>query len=175
GGGARSSGDDSSARAIALPIPITTYKRGSRRSGYGAFGKALQVPERVDGRAVDPHLEVQVRAEAVPGAADVPDHVALVHVLAAGDGDRALGAICGREVAAVVDHRQVAVTRLPAAVDDRAARRGVNRRPIAHADVDSLVHPAPAPPERARDRPAHGPDEPGRRRRRVAGGPCLAP
>ena len=44
---------------------------------------SLEVAERVDGVAVDAHLEVEVRPEAVAGAADVADHLALAHLLAA--------------------------------------------------------------------------------------------
>src|SRR5262249_59741340 len=102
-----------------------------------------------------------MRAEAVPGAADVPDRLALLDVLAAGDGDRRLMAVRGREVAAVVDDDEVAVARLPAAVDDRAGGGGRDRRAHRHADVDPLVETAPARPERARDRPAHRPDQSG--------------
>ena len=123
-----------------------------------------EVAERVDRVAVDPHLEVEVRPEAVAGTADVTDHVALAHLLAARDRDRALMAVGGREVAAVVDHHEVAVALLPAAVDDRAAGGGVDRRAVADADVDPLVHPSPAPAERARDRPLHRPDQPRVRR-----------
>ena len=83
-------------------------------------GTGLEVAERVDGRAVDPDLEVEMGPRAVPGAADVSDHLALAHLLAAGDRDRALVPVGRREVAAVVDHDEVAVARLPAAVDDGA-------------------------------------------------------
>ena len=38
--------------------------------------------------------------------------------------------------------------------------------PVADADVDPLVHAAPAPAERARDRAVHRPDQAGGRRRR---------
>ena len=74
-------------------------------------------------------------------------------------------AVRGCEVAAVVDHDEVAVARFPAAVDDRAAGGGVDRRAVADADVDPLVHAPPAPAERARDRALNRPDQPRRRRR----------
>src|SRR5207248_4666918 len=122
----------------------------------------LEIAQGVDGLAVDAHLEVEVRAGAVSRASDVADHVALVHLLAAGDRDRALVTVGGREVAAVVDHDEVAVAGFPAAVDDRPARGGPDRGAIADADVDALVHAPPAPAERARDRAVDRPDQAGR-------------
>ena len=65
----------------------------------------------------------------------------------------------------MVDHDEIAVARLPAAVDDRPGCCRMDRRAVADADVDALVHPAPAPAERAGDRPGDGPDQSGRRRR----------
>src|SRR5258705_12965421 len=124
-----------------------------------ATGFFLEVAERIDGRAVDPNFEMKVRAGAVTGAADVADHVALGDLLAARDGDRALMAVGGRKVAAVVDHDEVAVSRLPTAVDDRARRRGLDRRAHSDSDVDPLMHAPPAPAERARDRAVHPPDQ----------------
>src|SRR5205085_12420674 len=117
-------------------------------------------------------LEVQVRAEAVTRAADVADYVALPDLLAARRCDRALVGVRGREAVAVVDHDEVAVALLPAAVDDRARGRGADRRAVRDADVDPLVHPAPAPAERTRDGAVDGPDQPargGRPRRGAAG------
>src|SRR5689334_15239226 len=111
----------------------------------------LEVAERVDRVAADPDLEVQVRAEAVAGAPDVADRLALRDLLAAADGDRRLVAVGGRQAAAVVDDHEVPVPALPAAVDDRPGGGGVDGRAVADADVDALVHAAPAPAERARD------------------------
>src|SRR6266536_34514 len=125
----------------------------------------LEVAERVDGDAVDPDLEMEVRAGAEAGAADVADHLALRDVLAAGDRDARLVAVRRGEAAAVVDHHEVAVAGLPAAVDDAAGSGGVDRRAVWDADVDAGMEPAPAGAERARDRAAHGPDEPARARR----------
>ena len=42
----------------------------------------LQVAHRVDGRAVDPNLEVQVRPGCIAGRPDEPDHLAAHDVLA---------------------------------------------------------------------------------------------
>ena len=61
---------------------------------------ALQVADRVDGRAVDPDLEVQVRPGRVAGRADVADHLALAR--------RA-----GRSVTAIELWCPYAVARLP--------------------------------------------------------------
>ncbi len=51
----------------------------------------LEVAERIDRHAVDAHLEVQVRPEAVAGAADVADDLALRDRGAVRDGDTTTG------------------------------------------------------------------------------------
>src|SRR4051812_14192626 len=107
----------------------------------------LEVAERIDRGAVDAHLEVEVRAEAVPGAADVADYLPLGDLGAVPDREARLVAVRSREAAAVVDDDQVAVAALPASRDDRAGGGGADRRPVADADVDALVHPSPAPAE----------------------------
>ena len=83
---------------------------------------------------------------------------ALRDLLADGDGDPRLVAVGGREAAAVVDHDEVAVAAEPAGVDHGAGRGRGDRRAVRGTEVDPLVHPAPAPAERARDRRAHRPD-----------------
>src|SRR5215211_5858468 len=118
----------------------------------------LQVTQWIYGRAADPHLEVDVRAEAVARAADVPDRLALRHGAAA-DREARLVGIGRRQPAAVVDDDQVAVAAHPAGVDDDAGRGRGDRSPIPDGDVDSLVHAAPAPPERAHDGSADRPDQ----------------
>src|SRR5262245_31231382 len=128
--------------------------------------KALEVAERVDRRAVDADLEMQVRPEAVARAADVAEHLALRDGAAA-DRDARLVGVAGREPTAVVDDHEVPVAAHPAGEDHGPARRRVNRRPVADADVDPRVHAAPAQPEAAHDRAADRPDEPAGRRRRV--------
>ena len=64
----------------------------------------------------------------------------------------------------MVDDDEVAVAAHPAGVDDRARtpRRAIGV-PYGDADVDALVHAAPAPAEAARDRAVDRPDEPARR------------
>src|SRR5919202_4575626 len=119
----------------------------------------LQIAERVDGVPVHAYLEVQVRPEAVPGAADVADHLSLRHGLPVRDGDARLVGVAGRDAATVVDEDEVSVPAHPAGVDDAPGRSGVDRRSFADGDVDPGVHPAPSDAEAADDRTAHGPDE----------------
>ena len=68
-----------------------------------------------------------------------------------------LVAVRGREAAAVVDHGQVSVATEPPGVDDASGRGGRDRGPVGGTEVDPLVHSAPAPAERARDRRADWP------------------
>src|SRR5947207_5861217 len=102
---------------------------------------------------------MEVRAEAVAGAADVADRLALGDDLADRDGNPGLMAVRGRDPAAMVDCDEVAVAGHPARVDDAPRRCGMDGRSVADADVDPFVHPAPAPAERARDRAVDRPDE----------------
>src|SRR5438874_5807017 len=127
-------------------VRITTSKRATEESGYGC----LEVTHRIDGGAVDPDLEMEVRAEAVAGAVHEPDRLPLRHALADGDVDRLLMAITGRHSAAVVDARVVAVAADPAGDHDSARRGGVDRRPGRDTDVDPGVELAPAHAERTR-------------------------
>ena len=57
-------------------LQVTALRWLARELGRGERG--LEVAHRIDGGAVDPDLEVEVVAEAVAGAADVADHVALL-------------------------------------------------------------------------------------------------
>ena len=105
--------------------------RGSRdacAANYRKAGRLLQISERVDGRAVDPDLEVEVVAEAAAGAADVADHVALRDRRADAGRVARLVRVAGREPAAVVDAGVVAVAAVYAAritLPAFAARIGV--------------------------------------------------
>src|SRR6187401_3590628 len=119
----------------------------------------LQVAERVDRRAVDPHFEVEVRPEAVAGAGGVTDRLALGDDLAHADGDARLVAVRGRDPTAVVDCDEVPVAGHPARVDDTPRGRRADRSAVADPDVDALVQPTPAPAEPARHGPVHRPDE----------------
>src|SRR4051794_10469736 len=62
---------------------------------------ALEVAHRIGGNAVDPDLEVDVRAEAVAGAVAVADHLALGDLLAGRHREGFLVGVAGREPAAV--------------------------------------------------------------------------
>src|SRR5439155_19902150 len=135
-----------------------------------------EMAHRVDGVAVDPDFEVQVRPEASARAVAVADHLSLGDVRTGADGESLLVGVRGGEPVAVVDDDDVAVALLPAGDDDRPGGRRVDRGAGGDGDVDALVHPADAAeaavPERADDRAVHRPDEPARRRlaMRVAAG-----
>src|SRR4026207_145789 len=95
----------------------------------------LQVAERVDRRAVDPHFEVEVRPEAVAGAADVADRLAPGGGRPPADGDARLWAVRGRAPTAVVDCDEVPVAGHPARVDDTPRGRRADRRAAADPGV----------------------------------------
>src|SRR5690348_18492920 len=76
--------------------------------------RTLQVAHRVDGRAVDPRLEVHVGAEAVARAAAGADDLALADALPHGDADARLVAVARRQLPGVLDARVVAVAVDPA-------------------------------------------------------------
>src|SRR5207248_5776278 len=114
-----------------------------------AFPSRLtEITERIHGRAVEAHLEVDVRACAEAGAAAVADHLALGDLLAAGGRDPRLMAVQRGDPAAVVDHHEVAVAGHPAAPEDLAGRRGVDRGAGRDADVDTGMERPPAHAER---------------------------
>src|SRR4051794_16650880 len=141
------------------------YINGRPRPAVTPGRTDLEVREWIHRAAVHAHLEVQVGAEAVAGAADVPDHLSLRHERAAGDGDRRLMTVAGGEAVAVVNECEVAVTTGPAGEDDGAARGRVDRRPRRDADIEPRMRRAVAVAEAARaeragDRPVRGPDEP---------------
>src|SRR5689334_13428027 len=88
---------------IAPPIiHLDPAPRGGTRAS-----RRLEVAHRIDGRAVDTHFEVNVRPEAVTGAAGGADHLTLPHRLAHVHADRALVPVAGRDAPAVVDARVV--------------------------------------------------------------------
>src|SRR5262245_14392021 len=147
-----------------VTVPGTTFGR-HLRARPSVLSDPLEVAEGIDGRAVDAHLEMEMRAEGVPGGADLAEHFALADLLAVRDVDPLLVPVGRRDAAAVVDDHEVAVAAHPAGVDDRAARGCPDRCPGADTDVDALVHAAPAIAERARDRPVDRPDEAARRGR----------
>src|SRR5215211_2150392 len=118
----------------------------------------LEVVQRVDGRAVDAYLEVEMAAGRMARRADGADRLALRDGAAAYVEGR-LVSVRGREAAAVVDDGDVAVAVHPTCVDDRARGGRVDRGPAGSSDVDTFVHAAPTPAEAARDRAADRPDQ----------------
>src|SRR5205814_7435834 len=122
-------------------------------------GQTSEIAERIDRSPVDPHLEVQMRPEAMARAPDVADHLSLGDAAAA-DGDARLVCVRGCKTAPAVDDHEVPVAAHPAGEDDGAARGRMNRGPVPHRDVDSRVHPAPTHPEWTDYGAVDGPDEP---------------
>jgi len=72
-------------------------------------GPLRQVGHRVDWCAVNPHFEMQVGTGRGAGAADEPDQLALLHLLADSDQYAGLVGVAGAQAGAVVDARVVAV------------------------------------------------------------------
>src|SRR5919109_963392 len=166
GGRPAPSGDDSAtSEKSARSLWPGNYKGTGCKTG-GFVRICLQISEWVHGRAVHPDLEVNVRAEAVPGAPDVTDHLSLRDGPAAHREAR-LVSVRGREPAAVVDDDEVPVPAHPAGVDDGSGSGRVNGRAVTGRDVNPLVHPAPAHPEAAHDGSGDRPDETARRNRAV--------
>src|ERR1700733_9921706 len=145
----------------------------------------LKVTHRVGDGAVYTNLEMQVRTEAVTGAAAVPDDVALRNRLAGRDRERALVGVAGGEPAAVVDAGVVAVAAaagLGLGEDHGAVGGGADRGAFRDGDVDpgmELVAGADVAATEGRDhRPVARPDQaaaaplgrPRRQRRRAGGG-----
>src|SRR5262245_43520240 len=109
---------------------------------------------------------MEVRTEAVTGAAGVPDHLSLADGIAEGDDEAALVGVTGGEPAAVVDAGVVAVAAafgLRLLQGDGAGRGGADRGPFRDGDVDPrvvLVAGADVAAAEARgDRPGDGPDQ----------------
>src|SRR3954454_1572160 len=125
--------------------------------------RVLQVVQRVRHRAVDPHLEVEVRAEAQAGAAADADDLALADVRPERGGEARLVGVARRQRRGVRDARVVAVAaRRARRLHERDLARGgrADRRPARHADVDAGMArlPRAALAERRGDRPVDGPD-----------------
>src|ERR1044071_7824574 len=81
--------------AVRLPIGKETrclsWPRPSARRGRGVLVARLligQEPQRVEQGAVGQHLVVQVIAGGAAGAADAPDDVAALHLIALAHGER---------------------------------------------------------------------------------------
>src|SRR3954447_5035739 len=127
-------------KPTAKQIPKVWIVSGPRWiSGCMPAGNLLEVVQGVRYGAVDPHLEVQVVAEAEAGAADAPDHLSLAHVLADAHEDRRLVAVAGRQRGRVLDAGVVAVAAHPARDHHSTSVRCADRSARRHADVDAGV------------------------------------
>src|SRR5687767_14337223 len=101
---------------------------------------ASQVGKRVDWAAGDAQLEVQMIAEAVAGAADVADEVALGQDAARWCGaETRLVGVAGGDPPAVVEAGVVAVAADPALGSDPAGGGGVDRGSRWDCDIDPGV------------------------------------
>src|SRR4051812_45125823 len=102
----------------------------------------LEVSHRIGHFAVDPDLEVKVRAEAVAGAVAVADDLALGDLLPGRDRKGLLVGVTGGETATVVDAGVVAIAaaaRLRLSEDHGSRSRGADRRAARNRDVDARV------------------------------------
>src|SRR3954452_21226579 len=100
---------------------------GSTRSERSCPRRGSEVVQRVDRDAVDARLEVQVVPEAVAGAPDVADDLALGDARAHGGREARLVRVAGGEPAArVLDARVVAVAVDPAQDHDAPGRGGAD-------------------------------------------------
>src|SRR5262249_62244457 len=97
---------------------------------------------------------MEVRAEAVAGAAHIADHLSLRHRCALGDGVGRLARVAGREAAAEIDARVVPVAADPTGEDDGSGLGSVDRSAARDRNVDPGVQASPALTERADLRPA---------------------
>ena len=128
--------------------PASSVRAASRRPA-GELGRlrrhpsdSAEVAHRVHGRAVHPHLEVQVRPGGVPGVADRADR------LTGGDpcSRRARRGATGGRRASRAHRRGRSRWRCRSpdtepGDDHRARGRGPHRAAVARADVDPGVHP----------------------------------
>src|SRR5690554_2311619 len=120
--------------------PLT--RTGSTRGRFlQADALVAEELHRVSGGAPVAHLEVQVASGGSSGGPDTCDDLANGHVLAVADADSAAHdvGVRGGEAIAVVDLDEVAVTAVPARVDDPAAGCSVDRRIAARAEIGSHV------------------------------------
>src|SRR3954452_25169399 len=123
-------------------------------------GTLLEVVQRIRYGSVDPHLEMEVVAEAQTGAADGSDHLTLAHVLTDADADRRLMPVARRQRGRVLDARVVPVAAGPAGDHETAGIGRADRGACGHADVDARVArlPGAALAERRGDRAIDRPD-----------------
>jgi len=106
----------------------------------GLEGRLPQEAARVDGLAMDPHLEVEVRSGSPAGHANVSDHLALLDVLAGRYAHSAQVSVVGRDPTAVVESDLVAVAVLRrVGPQDHAVGRSGDRGSQGRIDVQALV------------------------------------
>ena len=99
----------------------------------------LQIGQGVDGRAVDPHLEVTVGAGGAACAARLGDLLSLVNLLTGGNQQRGVMGIVGLGAVVVGDDDQLAVGSLPAGEGDSTAVSGIDGSAVGGTDVDAGV------------------------------------
>jgi hypothetical protein len=103
---------------------------------------SLKITQWVGHLTVYTNLEVDVRPKAVPGAAAVADHLALIDLLSGADGEGRLVGVTGGQTPAVVDSGVVPVAAafgLRLGEGDGAREGGADRRAFRHGDVDPRV------------------------------------
>src|SRR5881392_3052333 len=116
---------------------IATLAGGSTRCGLTAL---RQVAARVDRRAVDAHLVVEVRPGGAARGADGADRLAATHALALAHVERGEMPVERVELPAVSDDDDATVARVaPGEHHGAVAGRG-HRRAVARRDVDAGVH-----------------------------------
>src|SRR6188472_2235605 len=94
-------------RGLEVAARATTYLIGcpaAELETIVASGSGLQVAERIDGGAVDPHLEMDVRPRRMARRARVRDHLTRRDGLTDRGGEHRVVSVCRREPVAVVDH-----------------------------------------------------------------------
>src|SRR5690606_17203728 len=128
--------------------PLATGRAGRRGERPGMVGSGVcektggghQEGARIDGSAVDPDFEMQVRAGRAAGVADQPDHVACSDLLAdTGAPGRHVG-VTGHHAVAMADFDDFSVTGLGAHEGNRALGGGVHRIADAAAEVEAGMH-----------------------------------
>src|SRR5437867_7695424 len=99
-----------------------------------------QVAARIDGRAVDAHLVVEMRPGGAARGADGANRLTATHALALPHVERGEMPVERVELTAVIDDDEAAVARLAPGEDHLAAAGRGDREAIARRDVDAGVH-----------------------------------
>src|SRR5665213_4047329 len=123
------------------PVEVAAARLGARAARRRRAGRSgsREIGERVQRDVVEVHLEVEVTAGAVAGAALVPDLLSTVHRLAVTHGERFHVAVHGDPAVAVDDDDVVTVPiRAVVGVGD-AAVRGGDAVATRRRDVDAAV------------------------------------